>query len=121
MKSDQEYILKAIELADEFESMEGHQKGWKIDEDIGGRLGTYITSSDGFWGPLEEVLAQHVLKDALAAQLTRQVDALPHVILHETKTRCFIRVKNISIGDIVRGNGREMNRIKAIVDSEVLS
>ena len=101
------YIRKGVELAD----------GWDIDE-------FWIYSSDYDYKHNTDFPLSDIFKDALAAQLVRQVDAL------DSK---FIFVNGL--GDVsihsnkfdidpnpfyAKGDDRTMNTIKAIVDSGVL-
>ena len=65
-------------------------------------------------------------KDALAAQLVRQVDALPGLFVYSWPERSSVVVegRNLNNPETTRGScdgpDRTMNTIKAIVDSGVL-
>lgn len=110
-------IRKAVELADD----------WKLEYEVGGRRDEYITSADGFWGPMSEALEKRVLLDALAAQLVRQCDEklkdwrCLELFLGHTAVRRFEPLSDIG-EDIAAcyGKGRTMNTINAIVESGVL-
>ena len=97
--TDQDYIRKAVELAD----------GWdSADEQVDCPLGC------AFRFPL-----QVVVLDAIASQLVRQVDATDYWV---EATSHFVDVRGIGISRKWRheSDDRTMNTIKAIVDSEVL-
>ena len=93
-------IRRAVELAD----------GWFITE--GSSIEYVWCSPIIICGKMSD---RHV-KDALAAQLVRQVDATPHVTLDESQTRCFMRVNDNRVGEIIRGRDRSINRIRCIVE-----
>ncbi len=107
--NDQDYIRKAVELANGFG---GDSFSMWIDA-----LGTNIGSVSDYSEPEQWAL------DALAAQLIRQVDATHHYAV-------ITDIENTQIEDwksgtgimIIKSNGydRTMNTIKAIVDSEIL-
>lgn len=103
--TNQNYIRKAVELAD----------GW-IAYDNSFLGGCYFAPHS------YDRVPQPVL-DALAAQLVRQVDALPF----EQEGKTYFEVNNIRAHlctDITEteaeGSDRTMNTIKSIVDSKVL-
>jgi len=115
--NDQDYIRKAVELAD----------GWNIGEtDFGTTVivPPFITPEvEGLQGwSIDNI--HHGILDALAAQLVRQVDAIKY---HEVMTTCntvdVIKDDGIDYPQIISqidGPDRTMNTIKAIVDSGVL-
>ena len=101
--NDQDYIRKAVELAD----------GWSISQkDI------LTTAHHGYFGNIEDI----EILDALAAQLVRQVDALDDPWVTEYPRKSIIYSDSLCqhIAE-VKGPDRTMNTIKAIVDSGVLS
>ena len=104
--NDQDYILKAAKLI-----------GWDADEE-----GWLYPPRNEIWGNLPS----HVyfdwpwVKDLIAAQLVRQVDALDDI-------RCDVDSRYSEVWDDGQqtlgkciGDDRTMNTIKAIVDSKVL-
>ena len=97
--NDQDYIRKAVELAES------------------------IWPWDYYKGFLDESAnLNQIEKDGLAAQLVRQVDALDQIAVLPDKI--MTRVWSDKTGEClseVRSPDRTMNAIKAIVDSEVLS
>ncbi len=103
--TDQDYIRKAVELAD----------GWAVN-----KTGQTITSGGGYFGKVED----QEIQDALAAQLVRQIDALDtKFVLMDGHGLIIIQDVN-TIGDAVcrvEGPDRTMNTLKAIVDSGVLN
>ena len=109
--SDQDYIRKAVELAD----------GWG-DLELG-FLSVRLS------GPPETTPKRYRrLLDALAAQLVRQVDALEGTQVAITRSGCVCagiaeqigrRIERKHYAEIT-GPDRTMNTIKAIVDSGVL-
>lgn len=100
--TDNEYIRKAVELAD----------GWEVTD-----TGDIISPIAAYVG---EPMHQCFL-DALAAQLVRQVDALPEPIrvLADRSCECGAG-RSFTVVGTRHSNDRTMNTIKAIVDSEVL-
>lgn len=111
--NDQDYIRKAVELAD----------GWTHD---GCEVSLWITSPEtfgGFW------VENQCLVDALAAQLVRQVDARwtdgyrfasddeMRSVVYGPKFKAFKGYVN----SIEQGPDRTMNTIKVIIDSGVLT
>ena len=89
--NDQDYIRKAVELAD----------GWSID----------ILSRYGL----------DVGKDALAAQLVRQVEKTHYITVYGTQVDICSRPPDDFEWDYIGKKGeRTLNTIKAIVDSKVL-
>jgi len=117
--TDEDYIRKAVELAE----------GWEFDED--GSFGLVLTTNDGnkfrvfgtyHMDPLQAAL------DALAAQLVRQVDDLAEYDFTSYSEHCEVEtdVTNEDGGRMwnthtsTEGEDRTMNTIKAIVDSGVL-
>ena len=109
---DQDYIRKAIELADGWAAKNHHKH---TDEEI------IVYSEYGYWCFVET--AQTVLLDALAAQLVRQVDAAGGyaVIVHAASTSIVGANDPPIFKHVTYANDRTMNTIKAIVDSGVLS
>ena len=104
--NDSDIIRKAVELAE----------GWLIDAD---HHGEYIVVA-GIWNcPLDEGLPQHD-KDALAAQLVRQVDAthLYDIIVYADEVEIF--ESDDMFLNASEGPDRTMNTLRAIVESEVL-
>lgn len=97
-------IKKAVSLAD----------GWDLTE---GQL----TAPDGSWTYVQvSQIPQHYL-DALAAQLTRQVDAAgAYITTYIGRTDVHSTVTQDQLAS-VRGDDRAMNTINAIVESGVLS
>ena len=105
--TDEDYIRQAVELADEFE---------------------YSAFGDLYMGPVGLIngITQPYI-DALAAQLVRQVDALPvGKFPDDAPTDIYILNGSTDIWHKKRlhaqakGPDRTMNTIKAIVDSGVL-
>ena len=113
-----DYIKEGVRLAD----------GFKYEPE---------SDKEGFWG--EEIILvpgcgwqrfqkpERSVLDALAAQLVRQVDALPHfdLVVHDDWTEIQTDFAKDSCGQwFVEAEhaeeGRTMNTIKAIVDSKVL-
>lgn len=103
--NEQEYIRKAVELAD----------GWSIDKR--GHIHTALRGHFGFW-EIQEI------QDALAAQLVRQIDAPAlDADLESTKFGVDLYLAPHSVKALVTfecKRDRTMNTIKAIVDSKVL-
>ena len=93
----QDYIRKAVELADGF----------------------HVDSSGCHRTPRDNCVEHQVYMDALAAQLVRQVDALdePMAVIIE---RNYTTLMDGGNTQVVGNEGRTMNTIKAIVDSKVL-
>lgn len=110
--NEQDYICKAVELADGFVwSTSGTSK--KIDCIRIALTGVYRADE----------LPQPAL-DALAAQLVRQVDATDDYYVEATWDRTYVMYINMhgmtKVKERYKGEDRTMNTIKAIVDSEVL-
>ena len=110
--NDQDYLRKGAKLA-----------GWTTTRLGNQRIVVFIPTPDDVThvlriGYLDE---QHV-KDALAAQLVRQVDAVHHytVVTYIEQTTVEDWAGNGEVIVSVRGFDRTMNTIKAIVDSKVL-
>lgn len=107
--TDEEYIRKAVELAD----------GWRVSYHANGEVCT-ISNQDKLWqiGWCQSQL------DALAAQLVRQVDSSPYRIESDLNGECWIWDSLDSTDgyplETAEGPDRTMNTIKAIVDSGVL-
>ena len=103
--NDQDYIRKAVELANGWGNLPGH---W-------------------FSSPRDAQRAHHEIEqwelDALASQLVRQVDALDNYNAYQEPKTTHIW-EELSDGECecwsVDGDDRTMNTIKAIVDSGVL-
>jgi len=115
--NDQDYIRKAVELAD----------GWDYSiEDEGTEYEfIYLEMADGtYWAIDEEHIdlrsLPRIFKDALAAQLVRQVDALDDLIPLAIHSYESMITKPDSY-TLVCDEGRTMNTIRVIVDSEVLA
>ncbi len=122
MPPDQDYIRKAVELAD----------GWEVngaDEKWANGPFTFDFQIDPADRPHVGVEQWHL--DALAAQLMRQVDVLDgyfvtvgnemeasRVVIYGPKFRAWCG--HVIDGGDVNGPDRTMNTIKAIVDSGVL-
>lgn len=112
--TDQEYILKAVELAD----------GWRLNQfgqDLimvpGMAIGHVVKAGD----------PHAIVVDALAAQLRRQVNVTGKYVVHiepHMVIVCSISEKDGShrkVIETVADDGDEsMNTIKAVVDSKVL-
>jgi len=101
---DKEYIVKAVELAD----------GWKIN-----KAGNIHAACVHRCSP---AYAIQPVRDALAAQLMRQVDALPNIYIsfRDEWVQVFsTENKGTELGCGFK-LGRTMSAIKAIVDSKVL-
>ncbi len=104
--SDQDYIRKAIGLADHFD--------FENDELIITPVGT---------ASMDYVCEYHSFTDLLAAQLVRQVDALdtPDTVeVTHNKVWVGYRSKNNESWRSTKGPDRAMNTIRAIVDSGIL-
>lgn len=106
---DQEYIRRAVELAD----------GWEYVWD-----GHDIIESLNFHGlTVENIQVMPEALDSIAAQLVRQIDALcasgSEIILTCYQNRTLVLTPNICAD--VFGPDRTMNTIKAIVDSKLLA
>jgi len=106
--NDQDYIRKAVELADGWEVEKYHPFGEKC------QVFNYPGGVLRVW----EIDWPKWAKDAIAAQLVRQVDATGHNLSVD---------KHIVIINLMRqrkatekGPDRTMNTIKAVVDSKVL-
>lgn len=104
--TDQDYIEKAARLAD----------GWGLELDNDGE---YLVGPDMGWH--QDCISQGA-KDALAAQLVRQVDALrnPHVGVITSDLGSITIWCNRQILAASINEDRTMNTIKAIIDSGVL-
>ena len=106
MKTEQDYIRKAVQLAD----------GWHV------TTGTeqFMIIGGGFshQPPTQSML------DALAAQLVRQVDALADYWVQSTWERVYVmqidETGDLGVMKRCRNSDRTMSTIKAIVDSGVL-
>lgn len=101
--NNEDYIRKAVELAD----------GWSMSSN-------YVNSPTGFQDHGE---CSQEIKDALAAQLVRQVDETGdiRVDIYRDATQVFYEgPTDEEMLDYSGGHGRTMNTIKAIVDSGVL-
>jgi len=120
MKSDQDYIRKAVELADHWALI----RVWDGED--------WIDSLDYKWSLSEPHIrcllqdAAQTTLDALACQLTRQVDALNefwidsdmHGVAKIWRGFLYDRKERIAKAN---DKNRTMNTLKAIIDSEVLS
>ena len=121
--TDEDYIRQAVELADGWVS-ELVGRGASIDRYDEGEE-TILPKDSGVWWNLSG-MPQFVI-DALAAQLVRQVDALPvGKFPDDAPTDIYILNGSTDIWHKKRlhaqakGPDRTMNNIKAIVDSGVL-
>jgi len=112
--NDQDYIRKAVELADEF-SVAG-VAGLFLHMDVKDVEFPYHvqTSLDN---PAKFFL------DALAAQLVRQVDesTCSEVVCSEGHCAIYDQEGQVNIVEVNNYEDRTMNTIKAIVDSDVLA
>jgi len=103
-------IRKAVELAD----------GWRISAD---RLGVFYDESNQFSWFVEDDVPQFI-KDALAAQLVRQVDTLTSIWvdldMYGTAKLWEWNGKRKSRIEKANDEDRTMNTIKTIVESKVL-
>ena len=112
--NDQDYIRRAVELAD----------GWSWSTIYDDHVCILNEGNPYGW----HTRADQIIKDALAAQLVRQVCVMPEydVIISKDGTEVFSggHVKGIEYDiktiAMARGNDITMNTIKAIVDSGVL-
>ena len=98
-------IRKAVELAE----------GWQW---VGERLPAYIRTEFGEFDPEEE---PQWVKDALAAQLVRQVDALKgclELVVQDGESGIWDQANCITCA---MGDDRTDNTLRAIVESGVLS
>ena len=112
--NDQDYIRAGVELADGFDITDG-----------GKGFGLTIRKLDGedwtwCFGDVKD--PPTFLKDALAAQLVRQVDALGFLDCDiDGGGTSIICPSNSEVAPIrVWGDNRAMNTIKVVVDSKVL-
>ena len=105
--SDEEYIRKAVDLAYGWE--------WRIEDE-----GDVIKGPDRSW--YSEAFSQGA-RDALAAQLVRQVDALGNDAAFVSMRDKVVVTNYLSTEGQAdeRSPDRTMNAIKAIVDSGVLA
>jgi len=111
--NDQDYIRKAVELADGFDN-QTDEAGDYIEMDDAPYTTVYldIPRQDDQW-----------FFDALAAQLVKQVDAMILYRLRIEPTGAFMDHEGTGerMSDSTFGGDRTMNTIKAVVDSEVLA
>ena len=104
--NDQDIIRKAVELADGFGLMPGWDEAFYVEQ-------PWDELSSSFKDPDQWML------DALAAQLVRQVDALPVPrFLVDSVGATLYGEKGQ--GTFIRGPDRTMNTLRAIVESKVL-
>lgn len=113
MKTDEDYIRAGIDLAD----------GWDLKRQRDGKERIDNPVCVGFPIVIDDLNA--VWKDALAAQLVLQVDALENqpinIVSYPDVTQVFhLRTAKDEMISYCGGEGRTMNTIKAIVDSGVL-
>lgn len=118
--SDEEYIRKAVELADGFKQRsEGFIR--EFDDSGANFINFYLE-----WPELEDELRFGL--DALAAQLVRQVDALgPNYAMQLARDVVCVDIYEpegprllAHAQSCIDGPNRTMNTIRAIVDSKVL-
>ena len=111
----QDYIKEGIELAD------GWQGKTLYDD---GETMTSLVIEDRYYGiPSDLKLLPKLFKAALAAQITEQVDALGDDVCMEISSTGGMRISRVMDMKelaIEIGPDRQMNSIKAIVDSKVL-
>ena len=113
--SDKEYICKAVDLSDDFII------GW---DDEGEYIELYCAPLGIYFDDMND--SDQWILDALAAQLVRQVDALPEIyVLKGNGTVCIMREfgyyeNKDKVLNCVDGEDTSMNTIKVIVDSKVL-
>jgi len=109
--TDQDYIRKAVELAD----------GWQLHPKNHAFVGPTWPIQFSFNGRHQ---TPQQVKDALAAQLVRQVDALDGWELEAWPNETTLHPRGLGTEfdscRFVEGKDRTMNTIKAIVDSKVL-
>ena len=111
-----DYIRKAVELAD----------GWALERDSDDEPFYLYQAGKADWyfdeGPMWLDSLPQIFLDALAAQLVRQVDALPIQLFESGGVGQALVWKSNHLMDKieVRGDDRTLNTIKAIVDSGVL-
>ena len=111
--NDQDYIQKAVELAD----------GWGFDGIwlCYGNAGAKIHDAEH---TMDKSLPDYI-KDALAAQLVRQVDALNRVDITIHSTFSDLEKSDgkrwYPLADSNEDLGRTMNTIKAIVDGDIFT
>ena len=107
---DQDYIRKAVELAD----------GWYwVSDNRGGEVGHDQT---GFLWYLRDERESQLYLDALAAQLVRQVDATEHWVTSTSLGNACVWLRD-GAGKVFKStenDNRTMNTLRAIVDSGVL-
>ena len=113
MNNDQDYIRKAVEIA---------EPKFRMRRDSEGFVHYYGESDHEFIGTLFEEGLDQYLVDALAAELVRMVDAREDFSLrcYDEFTSLFLRQNGMRLLAKVSSEGRSMNSIKAIVDSGVL-
>jgi hypothetical protein len=102
--NDQDYIRKAVELADAWDVVD------RFGED-------FIESPEGFGTPTK--VNDQTLIDALATQLVRQVDAMDEMLTSTGKGTAGIYQGDKCLG-WASGPDRTMNTIRAVVESGIL-
>ena len=107
--TESDYIRAAVELAE----------GWRIDRsNIAPKIEIVVPPflGENMHGRLDNLHAG--IKDALAAELVRMVDALddPEIVLQSFYDRCYITRAGKEQIATARGPDRTMNSIKAVVD-----
>ena len=120
MKTDTDYIREAVELAEGFTLQK-----WHFGEML--KIGSYVVLSN-HKQPLDFSILPQWFKDALAAQLVRQVDALPDTtdwddLISMNDCSGFFVWTVEGIEDALPptyDQGRTINTIRNIVDSGVL-
>lgn len=114
--NDQDYIRKAVEIAD----------GWKWIGSYDDGIDYAVRAAEYEFDKLDT--DQQIIRDALAAQLVRQIDTGQNSRIVSTSggvsvmTDYFEEGRRIGYRCVAEETGpdRTMNAIKAIIDSEVL-
>ena len=113
--NDQDYIRKAVELADGWIACDDFFMLPNLSEIRYDGLRSHV--SDGY---VQEALEQ-IHKDALAAQLVRQMDATEYRVLTDDDETTIHYKEESEYRFASYGPDRTMNTIKAIVNSKVLA
>lgn len=107
--NDEQYIRKAVELAD----------GWRLVKQRDGMERMDNNVCAGF--PIKVDDLDHIWVSALAAQLVEQVDALDgHSFSSNALQWCYVSRADGARTHFCASSDRTMNTIKAIVNSKVL-
>ena len=111
--NDVEYIKAAVELAD----------GWRLSDDAEPIIYLTNDTNDDYDGMSFMSWSYPTwMLDALAAQLVRQVDVLNYLVMVvASKEGTSIVQPDVTFYNPGCNDGRTINTIKAIVDSEVLT